>query len=562
MSQRPRSMSELAADLLARNEAAKARRERGAARINSNGATAPERRERGAALTNGNGASAPDVEIDADAAERQTRLADPDMSVLRLNLRPPPECPVATLGPLWARWINRAADAAAAPVDYVLGPLLATASVLVGNSRWAGGWPGWREPPQLWLGDVGESGQGKSPGSDVLHRDILPTLESRMGGDFTEQHREWVAAEQIRAARRKAWEQEVLTASKKGLPPPLPPAEDGEPEPMRTRFRQFDVTIEKIATLMSRSAPKGLLLVRDELAGWLLGLDNYNDAGRAFWIESYGGRKYVIERQKAAEPITVEHNAVGVTGGCQPAKLAELMRGADDGLLARFLWLWPESRPFARGKTIPDIPWATASLDRLRLLEMPPATDDGSALVVVELVEEGWPTLEEFGREMQDRQKESGGLMVSALAKARGHALRLALVLEFLWWAAEDGYGPPPDSISASAMREAIQMMRDYFLPMSERVYGDAALPRAERNAVTLARWIAKQSPEVVHVRTMQREARLPGLRTAADIHEACGELVEAGWLEPPPHTTARREGRAPQIYSVNKIALARLRER
>jgi hypothetical protein len=92
------------------------------------------------------------------------------------------------------------------------------------------------------------------------------------------------------------------------------------------------VTVEKVATLLAGAAPKGLLIVRDELAGWLLGMNAYNDAGRSFWIEAYGGRPYRVERQKHPEPIVIPRLAVAVTGGTQPEKLAALFREADDGL--------------------------------------------------------------------------------------------------------------------------------------------------------------------------------------------------------------------------------------
>jgi len=56
-------------------------------------------------------------------------------------------------------------------------------------------------------------------------------------------------------------------------------------------------------------------------------------------------------------------------------------------------------------------------------------------------------------------------------------------------------------------------LMADYFLPMAERVYGDAAANEPERNAATLARWIVAERPAEVHVRHLQREVRLPGIR-------------------------------------------------
>ena len=66
----------------------------------------------------------------------------------------------------------------------------------------------------------------------------------------------------------------------------------------------------------------------------------------------------------------------------------------------------------------------------------------------------------------------------------------------------------------------------------------------------TLARWIARTHVEEVHVRQLQRVERLPGLRTADDIHRACRSLVEAGWLiQPPPGSN---NGRARQVYGVH----------
>ena len=63
---------------------------------------------------------------------------------------------------------------------------------------------------------------------------------------------------------------------------------------MQPRLRQNDTTIERVATILAGAAPKGVLIVRDELAGWLTGMNAYNDAGRPFWIEAYGGRALAI----------------------------------------------------------------------------------------------------------------------------------------------------------------------------------------------------------------------------------------------------------------------------
>lgn len=92
-------------------------------------------------------------------------------------------------------------------------------------------------------------------------------------------------------------------------------------------------------------------------------------------------------------------------------------------------------------------------------------------------------------------------------------------------------------------------------MPMAERVFGDAATNKADRDAATLARWIIKTRPAEVHVRTIQREVRLPGLSDADAIRAAADLLVEAGWLLPPKIGFARARKVA---YAVNGIVFQR----
>jgi hypothetical protein len=411
--------------------------------------------------------------------------------------------------------------------------LLAAASVVIGNARWAQATPGWREPPHLWCASVGDSGYGKSPGADAIYRHILPPMEARMARDFPERLQEYRARAELAKARREMWQKDIRVAQKKGASLPMPPEMLEVVEPVAPRLMQSDVTIEKVAMLLASAAPKGILMARDELTGWLIGMNAYNAGARAFWIEAYGGRQFHVDRVKHPQPIIVPHLVVAWHGGIQPTRLSQLMREADDGLLARFGWFWPEPVPFKLTTTAPNVEFAVEAFDRLRMLEMSTATEVGSQPdpVMVPLSDVARGHLERFAREMQERQEAAGGLLVSAFGKARGLALRLSLVLEFLWWAAEDGIAPPPTQISETAFLAAAALVGQYLMPMAERVYGDAAATARARNTATLARWIVKTRPDEVHVRHLQRDVRLPGLTEAAAIHMACESLIEAAWV-------------------------------
>jgi hypothetical protein len=176
--------------------------------------------------------------------------------------------------------------------------------------------------------------------------------------------------------------------------------------------------------------------------------------------------------------------------------------------------------------------WAIDALDRLRELDLQPG--DPPSPVCIPLVAEGSELLEEFGRDMQTQRENAGSLLRSAFGKARGTALRLSLVLEWLWWCAKDGMDMPPSGISTKALTAAMGLVAEYFMPMAERVFGDAAASEIERAAATLARWIVKERPDEVYVRHLQREVRLSGLRSAEQIKKAADFLVDAGWLRPP----------------------------
>lgn len=161
---------------------------------------------------------------------------EPDTEVLRLHRRPPVKLPIEVFGPAWQPWIATEAEAAACPPDYVAAPLLASVSALIGHARWAQATPGWAEPPHLWIGAVGDSGNGKSPGADCLMRDVLPEIERRMLADFPDRLREWRANVEFGKATEEAWQKEVREAQKRGAPAPLPPTVSTTPNRRRRDY--------------------------------------------------------------------------------------------------------------------------------------------------------------------------------------------------------------------------------------------------------------------------------------------------------------------------------------
>jgi hypothetical protein len=354
-------------------------------------------------------------------------------------------------------------------------------------------------------------------------------------------------------AKREAWEAEVKAAVKAGQTPPQMPAGAEPPDaPVRPRIRVADATVEALG-LLAAGLPRGLLLVRDELSGWLGAFDKYGGGGsdRAFAIEMYGGRSYVVDRVKHPEPIRIRHLSIGVLGGVQPDKLSAIIEGPDDGLASRLLWVWPEAIPaFALAREVVDDADPCSAFSRLANLPMGTDAFGYPEPTRVRLCPDAENIIEAFGREMAERAHDATGLFAGSLGKARGHALRLSAVLEHLWWCGVRG-GAEPTTISEKAVVSAAGLLDGYFIPMAERVYGDASIPLADRRAMALARYLKTAGLTQFNARETRHKAG-GLLRSAEGMDEACQGLVEAGLIRPQFSRAGAAKGRAARNYEVN----------
>jgi hypothetical protein len=120
-------------------------------------------------------------------------------------------------------------------------------------------------------------------------------------------------------------------------------------QPPRPRVIAMDTSTEALQRLLADN-PRGLLHVRDELAGWLGSFDRYggNGADRSFYLQCWNGGAYVSDRIKFnGVPLRIEHASLAILGGMVPDRLRAARADADDGLPARFIFVWPDPVPIA-----------------------------------------------------------------------------------------------------------------------------------------------------------------------------------------------------------------------
>jgi hypothetical protein len=437
---------------------------------------------------------------------------------------------------VWSARIREAASAKNCPPDFVAAGLLVAAAGLIGNARWLTVWDGWTEPPYLWVGAVGNPSSGKSPGLDGALRDVLPELAEELAQDYPNRLAAWETAKGEAEATREVWEKEVRGAKKRGAPPPVFPAgATVPPRPVRPRIVSNDATVEKVAELL-RDCPRGLILHRDELAAFFGGFDRYGGgrggADRASWLEAFSGRPKTVDRVKNPEPIHVPRFGASVVGTIQPDRLAEVLEGADDGLIPRFLWVFPEALgTFTRPASAPDP--AAWRADLARLLHLPMMREEGRAErpFFMRFSDAAATVAEGAGREWAEREDGCAGLMLSALGKARGQMTRLALVLELLRWCAERSGHEAPLEVGGEAAEAAAVLIDSYFLPMAQRAFGEGALSAAERRARVLLRHIIARGLREVNERSIRDTPGLAGLGDADAVKAAVAVLVDEGVL-------------------------------
>lgn len=322
--------------------------------------------------------------------------------------------------------------------SYLALPLLVALGAAIGNSRRIELKRGWSAPAILWGAIVGESGTAKSPAFKLVMR---PIRERQ--GRALKRHAEEVKLFEADLAR---WEKEIAAWKKDksaGEDPPEKPV-----PPQAERYIVADTTIEALAPILLAN-PRGLILARDELAGWIGSFDRYAGKGKAGadsanWLPMFNAESIIVDRKTGLpRTIHVPDAAVCVIGGIQPGILQRALgdEHRESGLAARLLLTWPPRTP--KRWTEADIdPSAEAKLARLvdRLYDLQPTVDDDGEPrpVLVRLTADAKTAWMAYYNAHAIEQADLTGDLSAAWSKLEEYAVRLALVIHFIRWAAKD----------------------------------------------------------------------------------------------------------------------------
>ncbi len=433
--------------------------------------------------------------------------------------------PVEVLPEPMRGFVAAGARAIGCDPSYLALPLLTAMAAAIGNTRRLELKRGWSAPPIIWSAIVGESGTSKTPAFKL----VLTPIRERQAKAL-QRH---VDANPQHEADLARWERD-MTVWKRGKGKTNdPPA---NPVPIRVeRLLVSDTTVEALAPILLDN-PRGLLMARDELAGWIGSFDRYGAKGKAGadsanWLSMFSAESVIVDRKTGTpRTIHVPQAAVCVTGGIQPAILKNALGSEhrESGLAARLLLSHPPR--LAKRWTDNDIdPSEEAKLRRLfdRLYELQQAVgEDGDTRpALVQMSPEARTAWIAYYDDHAIEQADLTGDMAAAWSKLEEYAARLALVVHFVRWAADDPSPTNPDIVDVSSMNAGITLAT-WFKHEARRVYAMLDETDVEHDQRRLVEWIERKGGTVT-AREAQQGCRW--LREAGAAENALDVLVTAG---------------------------------
>jgi hypothetical protein len=472
---------------------------------------------------------------------------------------PPPPPPAAAFEPFpthelpepLAAFVRETAATIFTDESRIALPLLAVLGSAIGTTRRLTLKRGWDAPAMLWTVVVGESGTQKSPALDAV-LEHLHAREAELRREHAAAMDEHDADLTLYEAAHAAWKRQAASGKADEEPPAKPAI------PAARRCLVADATVESLAPILADN-PRGLLLARDELAGWFGGMDRYSGkAGAAdepFFLSTYNGSPHTVDRKTGRQSIYVPQAALSITGCIQPAVLRACIgdRQRASGLLARILLAAPPRRP-RRWSEAEVSPLVREQLRQVidRLFELEGDIDELGRLQprLVRLSQDAKRLWIEHFESHDHESADLAGDDAAAWSKLEEQPARLALIFHLVKVAAHDPFSGDPepiaDEVAGETMAAAIRLVA-WFKAETRRVYAmldeSAANESARREDERLAGWIERRGGRVA---TRDLIAGCRGIDNADDAEAALNRLEAAGvgrWQTTPPTDRGGRPG-------------------
>ena len=338
------------------------------------------------------------------------------------------------------------------PIDFIGSAILYAISVAVGNTHIAQVKNGWTENAVIYMALVGRAGTNKSHPITFTLKPI-EKKDSEKFSDFTVKNAEYELAKNLSKKER---------------------IEQGQDEPVKPIWEQHlvtDFTPEALADIMKNN-PRGIGVYVDELPSWFKNFNRYSKGSEEqFWLSNWSGKAMRINR-KSSPPIYIPKPFISVAGTIQPGVLTELASNRqENGFLDRILFAIPDDLKKEYWSE-EELSYHTSEkwdciLNRLLDLEIKINETGGIEQTILKLSPEAKKALLAYQRTTTDRANQASEETAGIYAKIEMYAVRLALILEMVFFACGEGN---KEDISERAVTGAIRLC-EYFINTADKVH-------------------------------------------------------------------------------------------
>jgi hypothetical protein len=210
----------------------------------------------------------------------------------------------------------------------------------------------WMVVPNLWGGIIGRPSAMKSPAMQsalcavyALQDDMRKAWDDDIKSGRVDDALSSLTAKDAKKRAEKALKDGDRDAARKII---ADLNADDAAEPSCPRIVVNDATVEKLGELLNEN-PRGLLLIRDELPGFLARMESEEfQSERAFYLEAFNGDGRFTYDRIGRGTVNIANCTLSIIGGIQPSRIAPIVRGAmtgatNDGLIQRLqLAVWPD----------------------------------------------------------------------------------------------------------------------------------------------------------------------------------------------------------------------------
>jgi hypothetical protein len=296
-----------------------------------------------------------------------------------------------------------------------------------------------------------------------------------------------------------------------------------------------DATYEA-ACVKAELYPNGIMLVRDEFAGWLESIDRPDKSQeRAFYLEGYSVTDYEQIRI-GRDKVTIKDLTISILGGTQPTKLLKLLRSRangtnNDGLFERFqLAVFPNTRVSEYVDMKPDLELAEGINRIFRIISTISTPDEPKVFSFDEQAQNTW---NQWASKFKQVENQSTEEEQAVMGKYPALCAKLALIMHLVKEAEQHqelSEFLPSYKVTEESLNMATRWVK-LLWSHNKRIQHFGSYYSQEDKAELLIKRLAMVKNEPFSLRDVYRGA-MEGLKKAHEVRSAANELIERGYLQ------------------------------